>query len=103
MDPTLDATGGTLDLGMTVVTDDDHIVIHGMVLFDHAMNTCHQGAGGVDCAQTERDGLFFDCPRYAMGTENTHLSPGDLVKMLDEDRSDRLQLGNNMFVVDNLV
>ena len=103
----LDVVGGlarrTLDLLVAGVADQQDVVVlrgeaHGLVV-----DLGHQRAGRVDRLQRAHLGLAVHLRRDAVGGEDHGLTGRDLVELLDEDRAARLEVGDDVLVVDDLL
>ena len=67
------------------------------------MHLGHQRAGRVDRLESALLGLRVDRGRDAVGGEDDGGALGHLVELLDEDRTARLEVGDDVLVVDDLL
>ena len=95
--------GGALDLLVALVADQQDVVVLGGEAPRLVVHLGDQRAGGVDRLQAARRGLLVHDRRDAVRGEDHGGTLGHLVELLDEDRAARLQPGDHVLVVHDLL
>src|SRR5690606_10541954 len=79
--------GGSLDLLVPLVADEQDVVVLGREALGLVVHLGDQRAGGVDRAQVAAGGLLVHGGRDAVGGEHDDGPLGHLIGLLDEDRA----------------
>ena len=95
--------GGALDLLVAVVADQQDVVVVVGEPLRLVVHLGHQRAGRVDGLQPALGGLDVHRRRDAVGGEDHGRALGHLVELLDEDRAARLEVGDDVLVVHDLL
>ena len=94
---------GALDLLVALVADQQDVVVLAGEPLRLVVDLGHQRAGGVDGLELALLGLAVHLGRDAVGGEHHGRAVGHLVELLDEDRAARLEVGDDVLVVHDLL
>ena len=95
--------GGSDDLGVTGMADQDHLTPFADVIAPFLVHLGDEWAGRVDDRQPAPLGLVLDAGGDTVGAEDGHAAGRYFVKLLDEHRPFRFQGINDPLVVHDLV
>jgi hypothetical protein len=103
VEPALDLAAGPFDFGMPGMADQHHVVIAAGVTAALVVNFVNQWAGRIDDIELTAFGISLDFTRHAMRAEDGHGAERDLVDLVDEDRAPRLQVIDDVMVVNDFM
>ena len=103
MDAIVGLAHRALDLGMTLVTDHDHIAPVSPQFGHFDMDLGDQRTGGVEDLKAASAGLVAHRPRHAVGRENHGGAIGNVGQIIDEDRAFSPQITDHMVVVNDFM
>ncbi len=95
--------GGALDLLVPLVADQQDVVVLACEALGLVVDLGDQRAGGVDRLELPLGRLPVDLGRDAVGREHHGRAGRHLVELLDEHRAARLEVGDDVLVVDDLL
>jgi hypothetical protein len=95
--------GGALHLFMALVPDQQDVVVVVREPLRLVVHLRDQRTGRVDRLEVASGRLLVHQRRDAMGGEHDRPALGHFVELLDEDRATRLQVGDHVLVVHDLL
>ena len=96
-------TGCALDLLVPGVADEDDRVSLGRIALRLRVHLRHERAGRVDLPVPARGRVRVHGRRHAVRREDDHRAVGHLLLAVDEDRAARLEIADDVDVVDDLL